>query len=218
MKYNKKLLNNTLVSLGILVVYTLAICFFDVEAVGPNGTKVGFSHINSAFASMAPYNATLDKITDVFMLIAILTAAAFSCVGLVQLIKRKSLLKVDKAVISLGVVYLVVIIAYVLFDKIAISYRPVMVPGEKELETSFPSSHVLVVATIMTTAKFAVDKVFPDKMTLRKVVSLVAPVIALLTVVLRAFSGVHWISDILAGAMFAVVISNAYYLVNYDEH
>ena len=115
MKYNKKLLNNALLSLGLLVLYSLAICFFDVEAIGPNGTEVGFSHINAAFASMVPYNATLDKITDVFMVIAILTALAFAVVGLVQLVKRKSLFKVDNAIIGLGVVYLVVIVLYVLF-------------------------------------------------------------------------------------------------------
>ncbi|WP_026650784.1 phosphatase PAP2 family protein [Butyrivibrio proteoclasticus] len=218
MKYNKKLLNNALLSLGLLVLYSLAICFFDVEAIGPNGTEVGFSHINAAFASLVPYNATLDKITDVFMLIAILTALAFAVVGLVQLVKRKSLFKVDNAIIGLGVVYLVVIVLYVLFDKVAISYRPVLVPGEEELETSFPSSHVLVIATILTTAKFAIDKVFPEKTTLRKIVAIVVPVIVLLTVVLRAFAGVHWISDILAGALFAIVISNFYYLANYDEH
>lgn len=218
MKFDSKILKRAFVSLGILIVFSILVCTFDVAKVGLQGTSVGFSHLNMEFASEVRYNATFDKITNVFMLIAIMVVAIFGLTGLVQLIKRKSILKVDKAILSLGVVYVVVAVIYILFDKIPVNFRPVMKPGETVLETSFPSSHVLVIVTVLATAVVAVRKLLPDKKAIANALLILAPVICVATVILRALSGVHWITDIVAGVLFAVTISEFYVAYNNDEH
>ena len=123
-------IKSAFVYLVTTIIYTLLVMNVDKAAIGPNGTEVGFSKLNGFFAGKFGYNALCDKITDVALLIAILTAAGFAFHGLLQLIKGKSLLKVDKKIYGLALVYVVVVVLYVFFDKVPLNYRPVIVPGE----------------------------------------------------------------------------------------
>ena len=72
---------------------------------------------------------------------AIFTAFLFALAGLVQWIRRKSLLKVDKEILALGGLYLIVIGFYILFELVIVNYRPIIMPGSVHPEASFPSSH-----------------------------------------------------------------------------
>ena len=130
------------------VAYTILVSVVDKAPVGPSGTYVGFSAMNKAFADTIGMNPTWDKITDLLMGVALLVALSFVVLGFIQLIKRKSLVKVDKAILVMVGVYVVVVVLYLIFDKFAINYRPYLPVDETELEASFPSSHVLVICTI----------------------------------------------------------------------
>ena len=57
--------------------------------------------------------------------------------------KRKSLLKVDYDIILLGVYYILIILAYLMFEIIPINYRPILINGV--MESSYPSSTTLLV-------------------------------------------------------------------------
>ena len=88
-------------------------------AIGPKGSKVGFGTVNKYFKNLFTYNKTIYKVTEILGLIALLIVAVYGLVGLVQLIKRKSLFKVDKRIYILGVFYVLVGIIYFFFDKVA---------------------------------------------------------------------------------------------------
>ena len=136
---------------GILfVVFTVLVKFVDVLPVGPENSLVGFAGVNIWVHQLLGTNSYGYELTQMFGVLALLAAAAFALLGLVQLIKGKSLRKVDSRLLWLGLVYIIVIILYVLFEKLAINYRPVIL--DEGLEPSYPSTHTMLILTIFGTA------------------------------------------------------------------
>ena len=76
-------------------IWTVLVKCVDVAPIGPNNSQVGLSTINGYFHNVLGVNLTLYHITDWLSLIPIGVSVGFAIVGLCQLIKRKSLLKVD---------------------------------------------------------------------------------------------------------------------------
>ena len=123
--------------------------------------------------------------------------------GFVQLIKRRSLLKVDHEILMAGIVYAVVIILYVLFEKLAINYRPVIL--EDGLEASYPSTHTMLILTILGSAIPLAGKYISNpKVALA--VKLLCIAVMWLTVVCRLLSGVHWFTDIVGGVLISLCL------------
>lgn len=177
----------------LLIVFIKAV---DVEPIGPQGSQIGLAGINSLFKGMFGYNAVIDKLTDLMLLAAIATAGFFALFGLYQLIKRKSLKDVDYDLYFLAATYAVMALFFVLFEIIEVNFRPVILEGE--LEASFPSSHTMIVITVMGTAIAEIKKRISDKNKRTVLISISAAIIAL-TVIGRIACGVHWFTDILGG-------------------
>ncbi|MDY3971134.1 MAG: phosphoesterase PA-phosphatase, partial [Clostridia bacterium] len=96
MKKNGKrimLLGGVLVA--AFVVWTLLIQIVDVQPVGQNGTDIGFATFNGWFHKLTGVHMTTYTITDWLGLVPLFICMVFGMIGLVQLIKRRSLLKVD---------------------------------------------------------------------------------------------------------------------------
>ena len=142
MKNSKKYIISAIVLVVLAMIFTVIVKVFDKGAIGPNNTVVGLQAINDYFKNIFPFNETLYKITKYAGFIPLLFAVYYAFIGLMQLIKRKSLKKIDKRIHLIGGFYVVVLILYVLFDKVALNYRPVIIEGE--LEPSYPSTHVLL--------------------------------------------------------------------------
>ena len=138
---------------GFTVVFSLLVCFVDRARIGPKGTSVGFSHINGFFRNIFKFSNALYIITNILGYLAILVCLFFGAIGRLQLFNGKSLKKVDRNVIALGVLYIVVILLYVIFEKAEINFRPVIMPGETAPEASFPSSHTMLALTVFCSAR-----------------------------------------------------------------
>ena len=138
---------------GILIVafavWTALIQMVDVQPLGQNGTNIGFASFNCWFHGLTGVNMTIYTITDWMGLIPLVVCLIFAGIGVVQLIMRRSLFKVDPDIIILGVYYVVVILAYLIFEMISINYRPILINGV--MEASYPSSTTLLVLCVMLT-------------------------------------------------------------------
>ena len=146
----KKNVRITLTAFIAFVLWTVAITKIDLQAIGPRGTVVGFATLNDAFHKMTGVHLWLYEVTDWLGLVVIVFVLGFGVLGLIQLIRRRNLFKVDSDIIILGVFYILVIIGYVVFEEFAINYRPVIIEGR--LESSYPSSTTLLILCVMPTA------------------------------------------------------------------
>ena len=81
----------------------------DVQAVGQNGTKIGLAAFNVWFHQLTGVHMTIYTITDWLGLVPIFVCLCSGMLGMVQLIKRRSLLRVDSDILLLGAYYVIVI-------------------------------------------------------------------------------------------------------------
>lgn len=192
---------NLMLGIGFIAafcVWTLLIKTVDVQPAGVNGTNVGFAELNTLFHSLTGVNMTLYSITDWLGLVPVFVCMMFGFVGLSQLVKRKSLRKVDADIILLGIYYVIVIAGYLIFEMIPINYRPILINGF--MEASYPSSTTLLVLSVMPTLVFQSELRFKNSKT-KKVVHVVTIMFSVFMVIGRLVSGVHWITDII-GSVF----------------
>ena len=197
------------VMLFVTILFSVLTYVVDRKPIGYDGTSVGFSSINGLFAGSFGYNPVMDTLSDIAMYLSFLVVAAFAFIGVMELIKRKSLSKVDKVIIGLGILYVIVAVLYVAFDKIPINYRPILPPGDTEIETSFPSTHTLVICTVLGSGIVAAKRLFKNEMTVR-VLKIAFIAIMAIGVCARLFAGVHWLTDIVAGLLFSVTLVSLY--------
>jgi undecaprenyl-diphosphatase len=191
------------VAIGMLaafVLWTLALSMVDVRNIGPRESTVGFATINGFVHGKIGVNMTLYTITDWLGLVPFGFVMGFGILGLVQWIKRKHFLKVDRDVLVLGGFYLVVMAVYILFEMITVNYRPVLI--NEVLEGSYPSSTTMLVMCVLPTAVMQLRGRIQNPV-LNHSVSFVLGVFTGFMVVVRLISGVHWVTDIIGGALLS---------------
>ena len=142
----------------------------------------------------------LYVITDWLGLVPVFVCMIFGIIGGVQLIKRRSLWKVDTDIIFLGIYYVIVIIAYLVFEMIPINYRPILINGI--MEASYPSSTTLLVLCVMPTLEEQVSRRVKSK-TINMVTQLLTMAFSVFMVIGRLLSGVHWLTDIVGAVLLS---------------
>lgn len=206
-KKNYKDLHVSLFMLTAFILWTIAVSFVDVKAIGPEGSSVGFATVNSAIRNFIGVHMSLYHITDWLSLVPIFVAMGFAVLGLVQWIKRKKLSKVDYSIFVLGGFYIVVFSVYILFEFVTVNYRPVLISGI--LETSYPSSTTLLVLCVMPTAIMQLKSRINNTL-IRKYVTLFITAFIIFMVTGRLISGVHWFTDIVGGALLSTSLVMTY--------
>jgi len=176
------------------LLWTIAIQFVDVQAIGPQESTVGLATINQFVHNLTGVHMPLYTITDWLGLVPLMFVMGFGTLGLVQWIKRKNLLKVDYSILVLGEFYIVLMAAYILFEVFVINYRPVLINGS--LEASYPSSTTMLVMCVMPTVIMQLNTRIKSDV-LKRCVSSAITIFAVFMVIGRLVSGVHWFSDTL---------------------
>ena len=199
-KRNKRLLWSALGFFAAFALWTVLVCRADVRPIGPNGSCVGLAALNGAFHRLTGVHWALYTLTDWLGLVPVAAALGFAVLGLVQLLRRRSLCRVDRSLLVLGGLYLVVLAAYLLFEEIPLNYRPVLIDGRSE--ASYPSSTTLLALCVLPTAMLQLRRRMhagPARAAVLGVLGLFAAFL----VVCRLLSGVHWLSDIVGGMLLS---------------
>ncbi len=193
--------------MAAFVLWTAAIQFIDVSPEGQNGTSIGFASFNVWFHKITGVHMMLYTITDWLGLVPVFICISFGFMGLLQLIDRRSLLKVDQDILILGVYYSLVIFGYLFFEMVPINYRPVLIDGV--LEASYPSSTTLLVLSVMPTLLFQTDRRCGNPR-IRKLTAVFVIVFSVFMVAGRLLSGVHWATDIIGSILLSAGLLNFY--------
>lgn len=206
-KGNKKKLYIAIFMFAAFLLWTVAVKFIDVKAIGPEGSEVGFATLNSFVHELFGVHMDIYLLTDALGLIPILTMLAFAIFGFCQLIRRKKLHKVDYDILVLGGFYAVVFAVYILFEAVAVNYRPVLIEGV--LEASYPSSTTMLVMCVMPTAFMQLNSLLKSSAA-KRWLSFTIIIFTAFMVIARLISGVHWFSDIVGGAFISSALVMMY--------
>ena len=191
----KKFINlYTILGCSFLFLFLVLMLLLNVDkaVIAESGQAVGLSHINNLVSYS--YKDNIDTMTDLLMYVTFTVVIFEVCLGIYQLIKRKSLFKVDIEIIIFGVSLVLCIAFWLLFDYvIKINIRPT-----HEEKGSFPSTHVLL-TTFLALASHAFI-CFKYKNNFAKYGSLSLAVIIIAIVLFgRVASGMHYITDVIGG-------------------
>jgi len=206
--------NNAIIS-GLMIVcsflFTYVSGHFDVGFVGEAPAEVGFSSVNAFFYKFG-YHKFFYSVSSVLGLTAFVVMAFFAFIGVYQLIKGKSLKKVDGEIYIMGGFYVLVLMVYAFFEKVIINYRPYIIDAEEGLEASYPSSHTMLAVCVFASAIVLFPKYIKSK---NHVVILTLASIALMVLIVlcRLFSGVHWFTDIVGGLLISTTLFSIFTLV-----
>jgi undecaprenyl-diphosphatase len=211
MQFATKGRNNDLaVSVALLAAFALwtaLVQCVDVQPVGQNGTNIGFATFNVWFHGVTGVHMGIYTVTDWLGLVPIAVCMCFGVLGTMQLVRRRSLLRVDADLLLLGAYYIVVILCYLVFEMVPINYRPIPIDGI--MEASYPSSTTLLVLSVMPTLKFQVDRRAKGPAA-RGATTSFAVAFSVLMVLGRLVAGVHWATDIVGAVLLATALFMAY--------
>ena len=209
-KETKKNFCVAVILLGTFALWTAAVQLVDVQAIGPQGSAVGFATINGWVHNLTGVHLSLYAVTDWLGLVPLGVVMGFAFLGVIQWITRKHLRQVDFSILVLGGFYLVVMAAYVLFEVFVINYRPVLINGH--LEASYPSSTTMLVLCVMPTALMQFNARIKNPV-LKRCAAFGITAFIIFMVIGRLISGVHWVTDIVGGALLSAGLVMLYHSI-----
>ena len=191
--------------LAVFVVWTALVKVIDVQYVGAAGF-LGFYHLNTQINDFVQNQNThlFKTLTDVLMFAALSTLVPFAVVGLVQLIKRKDLKKVDSTIYIILAGYVAMVVIYFVFEIVKINYSPLSTA--EELKASYPSSHVMIYSVMMGVAVLGLLHYAKMHDDLKLLINIFYMFSTLGVAVLRLLSGQHYFTDIIGALLISYTI------------
>lgn len=206
-KHEKRVLFSGIAFVAAFIIWTYLIQCVDVQPSGQNGTNIGLATFNCWFHTVTGVHMTLYVITDWLGLVPVFVCMISGGLGLIQLMKRRSLFQVDYDILLLGIYYVIVIACYFVFEMIPVNYRPVLIEGV--MESSYPSSTTLLVLSVMPTLVFQTKRRLKN-VTPKKIIYVLTVMFSACMVAGRLLSGVHWFTDIVGSILLSMGLFYSY--------
>ena len=154
-----------------------------------------------------------ELITNIALILSILTLATFAGLGLYQWITRKSIKKVDKQLRWMPLSIALMVVVYLIFDKILPAFNILINTRPNGTgEPSFPSTHVMIVATIFFITTPILPKYIKSKTT-RIILEILMFIWTSLTCAGRVLANLHHPIDVIGALAFAFIFSEVYYQI-----
>ena len=191
--------------LAVFIIWTVLVKVIDVQYMGETGF-LGFYSLNTQINDFVQAQNTglFKTLTDVLMFAAISTLVPFAVVGLVQLIKRKSLNKVDPVIYIILAGYVAMVVIYFVFEIMKINYSPLSTA--EDLKASYPSSHVMIYSVMMGAAVLGLLHYAKMNDDLKLLINIFYMFSTIGMAALRLLSGQHYFTDIIGALLVSYTI------------
>ncbi len=210
-EFDREKLKKTGLLFALFLVFTLLVRFVDVRAIGPEGSSVGFAAVNGLAAKLIGYHPFWYKVAEVLGYISILFCLFFAFMGIRQLLEAQGRFSlIDNSYFALGIIYLITIAFYEVFNKVVVNYRPIILDAAEGLEASYPSSHTVLAVVVMLTAAMQFRRLLPKGDQRKPLLLSICYLLMAATVLARFLSGAHWLTDIAGGLLLAAAIVSLY--------
>ncbi len=170
-------------------------------------SQIGLAAVNLPVSAFLGFKKPFYRLTELLGYLEIALAAGIAAYAVYQFATRKSIRKMDVDVKAMMMIYALIVVLYVLFEKISPNFRPVVL--EEGLEPSYPSTHTILGVAVMMTAEVFFARKFRGTKA-GKVLPLLCKIISVSIVLCRLVSGVHWLTDILGGLLLAFCLAFLY--------
>lgn len=193
------------VSLLLFVIWVILLLTVDVRNVA-GISNLGFSTLNLAINDYV-FNNTFPLFrvfSDILLYASFATVIPFAVIGVVQLIKRKSLLKVDRYIYFLLAGYVLMAGLYFFFNLVVLNYSPTSTGSN--LKPSFPSSHVFISISLFGLAFLGLSHYVKMNLIVKMIILGAVSGLSILLSILRLFTAQHYFTDIIGGILLACFI------------
>ena len=184
---------------ALFVILLVLLLTVDIAPIAADGGRVGLATLNESVWKAIGVNPTLYKVAKYTGYLALLVAAGLALLGLIQLVGRRSLAKVDRELLVLAGLYAATLAFYLAFEVFVVNVRPTAP------EASFPSSHTLLAITFFGSA-LPLCRKYLQKKPICLCAQVALCVLLVVTTLCRFLSGVHWLTDILGGVLLGAAL------------
>ena len=200
------------IPLVVFIIWTILVKTIDVHYIENIGF-LGFFDFNLNFNNfVVTLNTSLfSKLSDVLLILSLATIVPFAVLGVIQLVKRKSLLKVDSILYFMLAGYVLAVFLYVVLDIAKINFSPTSTP--EKLKPSYPSSHVFATIAFLSINTLGLFHYVKMRNSLSLCVFIGLILLCSAQIVFRAFSGEHYLTDIIGGVILSIFVFNFVYCI-----
>ena len=187
------------------VVFTLTLKLVDMQS--DSSQFIGWASINIWWRDLIGVHFSWHIISHFIALISLLVLTGILIWQVITVFHRRKLSALTRNWWVFDITLLALGLSYLLFQIVAINYRPIQVDGA--IEISYPSSHSLLITTTWLLIIFRLRREIQSQ-TWRRILIIVGWTLMLTGVIARLLCGYHWFTDIVGGVLLGTVFAAWY--------
>lgn len=178
---------------------TVTLKLVDVKTTG-DMPAVGWGTVNFWWHNLVGQQPVWHVISNVVAAVTLL-AVVILLVWQIVLMRQRGFRSLGRSWWALDFTLIGLVGCYLLFQILVINYRPILI--NQHWEVAYPSSHVLLFATVWPLFIFTYCR---EMQSCRSLVVVFGISLMLIGIVARLLSGYHWLTDILGGILLGSVL------------
>jgi len=194
-----------LILTAVFVAVTITVKYVGTQNIGTQ--TIGWAAINLWWRDLVGVQNFWQITSHIFAAVTLIILVMFLVWQALALLRRKSFRAVPRHWWFFDLTLIALALCYIVFQIIVINFRPVLIDGVAEL--SYPSSHVLLLATLWPVFMLTLSREVKSRPWLR-VASMIGVIVMTVGIIARLLSGYHWLTDILGGILLGMTLTAWY--------